>query len=29
MRDTSMKENTDIGYKKVFIRKQEEQMEKD
>jgi hypothetical protein len=29
MIDTSMKENTDIGYKKVWIRKHEEQMNKD
>jgi hypothetical protein len=29
MIDTSMKENTDIIYKKVWIRKQEEQVNKD
>ena len=29
MIDTSMKENTDIRYKKVWIRKQEEQVNKD
>jgi hypothetical protein len=29
MIDTSMKENTDIKYKKVWIRKHEEQMNKD
>jgi hypothetical protein len=28
MIDTSMKENTDIRYKKVWIRKQEEQVNK-
>jgi hypothetical protein len=29
MIDTSMKENTDIGYKKVWIRKYEEHVNKD
>jgi hypothetical protein len=29
MIDTSMKENTDIRYKKVWIRKQEEEVNKD
>jgi hypothetical protein len=29
MIDTSMKQNTDIRYKKVWIRKQEEQVNKD
>jgi hypothetical protein len=29
MIDTSMKENIDIRYKKVWIRKQEEQVNKD
>jgi hypothetical protein len=29
MIDTSMKENTDIRYKKVWIRKHEEQVNKD
>jgi hypothetical protein len=29
MIDTSMKENTDIKYKKVWVRKHEEQVNKD
>jgi hypothetical protein len=29
MNDTSMKENTDIKYKKVWIRKHEENVNKD
>jgi hypothetical protein len=29
MMDTSMKENTDIRYKKVWIRKHEEKVNKD